>query len=160
MTEQTSATPAALSTPAEAASRLGELKENTEWTGKLMAGDPAVKAEWHGLHGLAAKGDNVDMAMAGVLQPGIIQSSDHLQMIGLAEFLRERGMPEDVVKEYLSGKVATTKEFHNRVAEWKREAMSDKDWSARLMSGDSKALKQFQIAHQILTSTILPESKT
>ena len=45
------------------------------------------------LHELVAKGDNVDLAMAGMYQPGM-NTSTHIQNMGIAAMLRLRSLPE------------------------------------------------------------------
>jgi hypothetical protein len=147
-------TPAAPSTPVEASARLDALRSDPKWTASLLKGGPAETKEFHTLHELASKGDSVDMAIGGVLQPGVIQNSEHMQNIGAAEMLRDIGMPHDVIKETLTGKTATPREFYDKIASWKKDAMTDADWTKRLMSGDTKARAQLTLANIILTGSI------
>jgi hypothetical protein len=146
--------PAPPSTPADAAAKLVSLKADPKWTAALLQGQRAQTAEFHSLHELAGRGDSTDIAMAGALQPGIIQNSEHLQNIGAAEMLRDLGMPADVIKETLSGKTAVTQEFYDKIAGWKKNAMTDSEWSKRLLSGDGKARSQLTLANIILTGGI------
>ena len=71
--------PAPPTTPAEASSRLNQAQADTEWTKAFLGGNPARIREFNDWHELAAKGDNVDLAMAGLYQPGGMNSSDHLE---------------------------------------------------------------------------------
>jgi len=154
---ETPATPAPPSTPAEASARLDALRSDSKWTASLLSGGPAETKEFHTLHELASKGDSVDMAIGGVLQPGVIQNSEHMQNIGAAEMLRELGIRDDVIRETLQGK-SETKPWYDETVRWKADHMSNPDWVKRLMSGDVEARRQLMLANIIITGGITGES--
>ncbi|TYL87795.1 hypothetical protein [Bradyrhizobium cytisi] len=139
-------------TPADAAAKLTALKADPAWTAALLQGQPAQTAEFHSLHAHAATGDSTDMAIAGKLQPGVIQNAEHLQNIGAAEMLRGLGMPDDVIKDTLNGTASTPKAFYDKIVSWKQNAMTDAEWTKKLMSGDRKARSQLAIANIIITT--------
>src|ERR1700682_70694 len=96
MTDTPQAPPAAIetpapATPAEAATRLDALRADPKWTTALLSGGPAQTREFHKHHELVAKGDDVDIAMSGVLPGGIMQSSEQAEMTGTAAMLKNIG---------------------------------------------------------------------
>jgi hypothetical protein len=145
--------PAAPSTPAEAATRLDQLKADPAWTNALMSGGPAQTRQFHELHELVAKGDNVDMAMAGVMPDGIIQDSGQVEMAGAASMMRELGIRDEVIKEFLVGHT-TTKAWYDETARYKADKMSNPEWVKKLMSGDIEARRELFLANSILTGGI------
>ena len=156
MTDETlGSNPTPPSTPAEAASRLGALKENTEWTGKLMSGSPAELKEFQGLHKLLSQGDTVDQAMAGEYMG--VNTPEHVEMMGAASMLREAGVRDEIVRDVLAGTHAVTKEEYAKVKEFKADKMTDNEWTKRLLAGDSEATRQFHLMNIILTGDIKDE---
>jgi hypothetical protein len=145
------APPAAPSTPTEAATRLDTLRADPKWTTALLSGGPAQTREFHELHALVAKGDNVDMAMAGVMQPGIIQDSGHVEMMGTAAMLREMGFNPKQVRETLEGKPATQADI-DIATTWKAQNMNSKEFRTRLFAGEPDAKRLLRAANIILSS--------
>jgi hypothetical protein len=155
MTEVTpGADPAPPSTPAEAATRLDALKANPDWTGKLMAGGSAELKEFQGLHELLSRGDHIDLALAGEFMPGGMQTPEHLQNMGATSMLREAGVRDEVIRDVLAGTHTVTKEEFAKVKQFKADRMSDKEWSKRLLAGDSEATRQFHLMNIVLTGDI------
>ena len=145
------------STPAEAATRLDQLRADPKWTTALLEGGPVQKREWHELHEIISSGDNIDAAMAGVMQPGIIQDSEHLENISFAAHLRELGIRPEVIREALTGPTET-KPWRDEVARFKADKMSDAAWVRRLMSGDVEARRQLTLCNLVLTGEIKESS--
>jgi hypothetical protein len=157
MTDGTQAqveTPAAPATPAEAATRLDQLKADPNWTSALLSGAPGQTREFHDLHRLVAKGDSVDMAMAGVLQPGGLQTSDHMELIGGAAALRALGIQDGIIKDVLSDSHTVTKAEFEATKQWKADQMSNPDWVKLYMGGDNEARRKMTLANIILTGGI------
>jgi hypothetical protein len=154
MTDQTIDASAAPSTPAAAATRLAEAKSNPEWRDGLLAGNPKHLNEFKSLHELIDRGDNYDLAIAGQLAPGEVQSSDHVQNIGAASMLTEAGVRPEIVRDVLAGTHAVTAEEYAKVKQFKMDRMSDKDWSAKLLAGDSTAKREWHLMNVVLTGDI------
>jgi hypothetical protein len=143
--------PAPPTTPAEASARLDQLRADPKWTDALLNGAAEQKAEFKSLHALAAQGDAVDLAVAGELQPGIIQTSEHMQNMGAAGMLRGIGLDDAVIKQALTGKPVSKSEF-DTVIRWKSAAMADHDFTKRLMAGDGEPRRQLTAANIVLSN--------
>jgi hypothetical protein len=146
-------TPAEPTTPSEAATRLTALKADPAWTKALMDGGPAQTREFHSLHELVSKGDGIDLAMSGEYAPGEVQSSDHIQNIGVASMLREAGVPDGEIKEYMAGHT-TTKGWYDATARLHADKMSDAAWLARFNAGSLEEKRLFHRMHIVLTGDI------
>lgn len=158
MTEATpGADPAPPSTPSEAATRLAEAKNNPEWRDGLLAGNPKHLNEFKTLHELIDRGDNYDLAMAGEYAPGEVQSSDHVQNIGVASLFREVGIRDEIIRDVLAGTHTVTKEEYAKVKQFKADKMTDPEWTKRLNAGDIEAKRQFHLMHIVLTGDIRDE---
>ncbi|MHC2195794.1 hypothetical protein ACVJF1_008427 [Bradyrhizobium diazoefficiens] len=80
--------PALPSTPAEAATRLDQLKADPKWTASFLSGSPTQLQEFRDLHETIAKGnDDVSAAMAGIIPE--MPSSDLKTMAGTASMLKD-----------------------------------------------------------------------
>jgi hypothetical protein len=158
MTDVQQQQPAQPSTPAEAATRLDQLKADPTWTGAFLAGGPAQKKEFSDLHELVAKGDNIDMAMAGEFMSGGIQTSDHMQNMGAAASLREAGIRDEIIRDVLAGTHVVSKAEYEATRQWKADRMSDAEWTKRLMAGDNEANRKWKLANIILTGKIKEDS--
>ena len=146
--------PAPPSTPAEAATRLDQLKADPKWTSALLSGALGQTKEFHDLHHLVAKGDSVDMAMAGVLQPGVLQTSDHMELMGGAQALRALGIQDGIIKDVLTDSHAVTKAEYEATKQWKADHMSNPEWVKLYMGGDNEARRKMALANIILTGGI------
>jgi hypothetical protein len=154
----TPAPPAPPANAAEAATRLDQLKQDPKWTEALMRGGPAQTQEFHSLHEVISKGDNIDVAMSGVLPPGIIQDGAAVEMRGTAELLQTMGFTPLMIRETLSGKEATQAEV-DMATKWKADHFSNAEWVKRLMSGDVEARRHLLTANIILNSPIEKKGK-
>jgi hypothetical protein len=147
-------TPASPSTPAEAATRLDQLRADPKWTSALLGGGPEQGREFHSLHALIASGDQIDSAMAGVLQPGIIQSSDHMEMMGGAQALRSLGIRDEIIKDVLTDNHTVTQAEFDATKRWKSDQMSNPDFVKLYLSGDNEARRKVTLANIILSGGI------
>jgi hypothetical protein len=145
--------PAAPSTPAEAATQLAQLKADPKWTEALMRGGPEQKRTFHDLHELIDRGDNYDLAIAGEYAPGEVQSSDHVQNIGVASMLREAGVPDGEIKEFMTGHT-TTKGWFDATARLYADKMSDAAWVKRFNEGGREEKRLFHQIHIVLSGGI------
>jgi hypothetical protein len=146
--------PAPPSTPAEAATRLDQLKQDPAWRDGFLKGGPAQMREYGDLQALVAKGDDVDAAMSGVLPD--FADADLKQMAGTAEMLKSMGFPPTSIRETLSSKEAIQADV-DRATAWKNENLNSKDFVDRLMRGEPDAARQLMVANIILSSPLKTE---
>ncbi len=146
------------STAAEAATRINELKADTAWRDRYLAGGLVEKREITSLQEMLNKSDNpdVDKAMAGVLDDGPFQRSEHMQMIGAAGWLRENGVKDEVIREALAGKEITQAEY-DAVARLKADRMSDRAWAKEFLAGNGQHKRDMALMNIVLTSPIKKE---
>lgn len=109
------------STPAEAATQLAQLKADPNFVKPFLAGGQSQLKQFKDLHELIDRGDNYDLAIAGQLAPGEVQSSDHLQNIGAASMLTEAGVHPEIVRDVLAGTHTVTAEEYAKVKQFKAD---------------------------------------
>jgi hypothetical protein len=143
------------STPAEAATRLDQLKADPKWTASFLSGSPTQVQEFRDLHEIVAKGGDVDAVMAGAVPA--MPSSDLREMIGTAALLKDVGFTPLSIKETLEGRPASQAEV-DMATKWKADHMSNPDWVKRLMSGDVEARRHLLVANVILSSPVKQEN--
>jgi hypothetical protein len=142
------------STPAEASTQLTALKADPVFTEALMRGDPAKVKEFHSLHEMISKGDDVDVAMSGTLPS--MPNSDLREMAGTADMLRSMGFTDLMIRETLSGKEASEVDVA-LAKKWKADNFSNADYLKRLFSGDVQARRELLVANIILNSPLKKE---
>jgi hypothetical protein len=157
MTDLQQPPPAAPSTPAEASTRLDQLKSDPAWRDGFLSGSGPQAREYQDLTALAAKGDKVDLAMAGVLADGPWQESGHLEMIAATKMFRELGISDATIKQTLTDYQVTQRE-HDAVAKWKADRMRDSEWVKKWLSGEGEHARDMMLANIALTSTIKKEA--
>ena len=149
-------TPAPPATPAEAATRLDQLKTDPAWMKAFLAGAGETVKQFQDLHQMIAKGDEVDAAMAGVLPE--LRTSQFMEMIGTASMLRETGIRDEIIKDVLAGTHQVTKAEYDATVRWKADHLSNAEWGKRLTSGDNEARRELALANIIITGGIKEES--
>jgi hypothetical protein len=157
MTEQDTPPPVAQpapSTPAEAATRLDQLKADPKWTEAFLSGGPAQLAQFRELHEMVAKDGDIDHAMAGILKE--MPSSDLREMVGTAAMLKSIGFTPLSIRETLEGRPASQADV-DLATKWKADHFSNADWVKRLMSGDIEAKRHLLVANIILSSPLKTE---
>jgi hypothetical protein len=148
MTDQ----PTVPATAAEAGARITELQSNKEWSEKFLAGDSTAKTEFDALSQRVVQGDDpVAQAMSGAL-PEMSDADLHFAK-NTANALREVGIPENAVKEALSGSQPTQAEF-DAVKNWRDRAMRDEAFVKRYLTGDADARTQMTLAAIVLSGEI------
>jgi hypothetical protein len=136
----------------EASSRLAALSSDKAWSGKLLSGDTSATKEFNSLTAMVAEaGDSIDVAMSGQLPPGA--NGDIRELAGTAEFLRDVGVRDEVVRETLAGAPVTREEF-NATKRWHDQHMRDQEFTKKWLAGDPEAARQMTLAHIILSSEI------
>jgi hypothetical protein len=147
--------PAPPANAAEAATRLNELTADTAWRDRYLAGGLTEAREIHALQEMLNKSDNpdVDRAIAGLLDDSPIQRSGHLQMIGVAGWLRDNGVRDEVIRQTLTGQEVTQAE-HDAVARLKAERMSDHAWTKEFLAGNGQHKRDMTLMNIVLTSPI------
>jgi hypothetical protein len=144
--------PAPPATATEASARLTALSGDKAWSGKLLSGDLAATKEFNDLTTMVAEsGDGVAVAMSGVLPPAA--NGEMREMAGTAEFLRDVGIRDEVVRETLAGAEVTQAEF-DATKRWHDQHMRDQEFTKKWLAGDPEAARQMTLAHIILGSNI------
>jgi hypothetical protein len=152
MTDQLQ-TPALPTNAAEAVTRLAQLSANENWANAVLSGNGPQVAEFKDLQKLIAAGDNVDKALAGVMEDGPFQQSGHTLNIGVAATLRDKGIRDEVIREVLSERPVTQQEREMAVR-WKADHMGDSEWVKKYMSGEREQVREMTLANIILSSPI------
>jgi hypothetical protein len=147
-TDLTLVTPGAPTTPVAAAAKLKELEINREWGDRLQRGDAETNAEFKRLTELAASGDPIDSIMEGIV-PNTVELDETnggkaraRDMVTAAADMRERGIPDQMIREVLSD-VRPTLEQHQMGKENQRRRFADAEWVERLKAGDPLAAAEF-----------------
>jgi hypothetical protein len=146
--------PAPPTTPAEASNRLSQAQADSKWTEAFLGGHPARVQEFKDWHELAAKGDNVDLAIAGMYQAGGMNSGDHIQNMGAASMLQEAGIRPQIIRDVLTDKHTVTQAEYDATKIWKQDRMTDPEFREKLLAGDSEAKRKMWLANIILTGGI------
>ncbi|MET4319306.1 hypothetical protein [Bradyrhizobium sp. RT5a] len=158
ITQPAPSAPGPTPTPDEAAAKLSELRGNQDWTTKFLAGNGPELAEFRKLSELAVNGsDKITKAMAGVLDAAPVQESGHMQMIGVAQHLREIGIRDDVIRQTLTGQEVTQAE-HDAVARLKADRMRDHAWTKEFLAGNGEHKRDMMLMNIVLTSSIKKEA--
>jgi hypothetical protein len=143
-------------TPAEAVTKLDQLKSDPAWAKAWLSGNGPQVKEYENLSALAATGDKVDAAMAGVLADTPFQDSGHLQMIAATKMFRELGINDATIKQTLSDHEVTQQE-HDIVAKWKADRMRDSEYVKKWLSGEGEQAREMTLANIVLSSSIKKE---
>jgi hypothetical protein len=145
--------------PAEAIARLDQLKSDPTWREGFLSGSGSQQfREYQNLTELAAKGDKVDLAMSGAPMPDTpFQDSDHVLLVNMANFFRELGMQEEIIKENLERREITPY-ARDWVANEKADRLANSEWRQKLFSGDREAKRWFTLAHEVLSRPVTGES--
>jgi hypothetical protein len=144
-----------LANAAEPSTRLNELKADTAWRDRYLAGGLVEARQINELHEAMRNGDNpdVDRAMAGILDDGPIQRSEHMQMIAVAQWMKEKGLRDEVIREALAGK-GVTQQKRDAVERLKADRMRDHAWTKEFMAGNGQHVRDMTLMNIVLTSSI------
>jgi hypothetical protein len=147
MTEVTS--PPEPTTPVEAQARLQSVKQDPAWTKAFLEGGPKQLTEFHKLHEMIATPVDVAKAMAGEFMG--VNTSEHIQAMGVAAHLRESGLDDAVIKQALTGSPVSRAEY-DAVAKWKTSKMADHQFTKALMAGDGEPKRLWRAANIVLAN--------
>jgi hypothetical protein len=155
MTDVPQQQPQPPASPAEAAARLDQLKSDPAWRDGFLSGSGSQQfREYQNLSELAAKADKVDLAMAGVGMPDApFQDSDHVLLVNMANFFRDLGMREEVIKECLEQREISQQE-RDLVVNAKADRTADPDWVKKWLSGDREVGRWMTTAHDVLSRPV------
>jgi hypothetical protein len=146
------AAPATPLSPAEAASKLAELRGNAEWGDRVLKSDPGALAEMRSLAKQVAEGGDLDaMIVAAADQPDTnVNGELSLRKVaGEIPSLRESGLSDDVIKELLSGRESTPQEV-DAVKRFKAMRHGSKEWVDRYLKGDHDAVRESRLMSMVL----------
>jgi hypothetical protein len=150
------ALPAPPTNAIEAHDRLGVLSADARWADNLMKGDTATVREFHELSAMAANGDKIQTAMAGVVPAyvlGGIPDSEQVMLTETANHLRDLGLSDGAVEQALRREPLPKNEIDLATA-WKMRAMRSEDFVKKFLSGDPEARKQMSLANIVESSQI------
>jgi len=107
-------------------------------------------------HDTAKGGDRLDKIIAGTAETGIGevttagQISTHDAMLSAAA-LREAGLSDPQIKQAMAGKPLSKAEY-DMVKTLRDDRMGDKEWAAKLLSGDTKAHRDMLLMNTIVVN--------
>lgn len=155
MTDQnTSITPAAPSTPAEATARLDVLTADPAWAGKLLSGSGPVVKEFQDLMKMKTAGDPIASILDGTAVSPLIETvtdgklTTYKQMLGV-EQLREAGVGDEGIRQLFEGKPVSKAEY-DAVAAMRADCLGDADWTKKLLAGDRATRREFTLMNIVL----------
>jgi hypothetical protein len=122
---------------------------------RLVSGDPKERAKFDALMQAKAEADPVSVGMSGGI--GDVPSSEIKQIAVGANWLREVGLPERAVHDFISG-APVEQSFHDQVAAWKSRSMKDgafvKAYLDKEDAKHSEVVRQMLVANAVLISPI------
>ena len=143
----------------DARARLDVLSRDKGWADRLFNGDVRTRKEFDDLLGVAAGGDDVGDAIAGIVEePPIFQTTQggelparHVQQT--IEALREAGLNDGTIEQAIKLPPVTRADAAmTRAFQSKRHG--DAEWVARLLAGDYEAKREFTLMSIILASPV------
>lgn len=168
------ASPAPPTTPEAARATLQTRIADKDWGAKLLASDPATRADWENLSKIAS-GDSESIAAAKATAASTTPSDDKpksmqelaaaaaaetqgRQVTNYINSLREKFEVSPGVEEQLrSGQAVTQAEF-DAIKQLRAQRMSDPEWSSRLLKSDPAAARESFLMSLVLSSRIKEEN--
>jgi hypothetical protein len=95
--------------------------------------------------------DPVAAGMSGDI--GDVPSSEVKQIAVGANWLREVGLPDQAIHDFISG-APVEQSFHDQVAAWKTRSMKDSAFVDAYLKGDGDAVRRMTVANAVLLSPI------
>jgi hypothetical protein len=118
---------------------------------RLVSGDPRERAKFDALMQAKAEADPVAVGLSGDLPD--VPSSEIKQIAVGANWLREVGLPEQAIHDYIAG-APVEQSFHDQVAAWKSRSMKDSEFTKAYLAGDGDAVRRMTVANAVLISPI------
>jgi hypothetical protein len=118
---------------------------------KLMENSPKERGKFDELMQAKLDADPVALGMSGSI--GDVPSSDMRQIAVGADWLRELGLPEQAIHDYISG-APVEQEFYYQVEAWKMRSLKDSAFVKSYLDGDSDAVRRMTIANAVLLCPI------
>jgi hypothetical protein len=151
--------PAPPATPTDAAgarARMAELAANPKWTSDYLNGNADARQEFSAVTALISTGNDVDMAMEGVLPEARVDFGPGASLRDQAAavpVLREIGVGDDAIRQLLSDKPISRQE-HQLAEQWRNMHFTDADWTKKYLAGDGEAVRQMTLCNIVLASEI------
>jgi hypothetical protein len=114
-------------------------------------GTPKEREKFDALMKEKFEADPVAAGMSGDI--GDAPSSEIRQIAVGANWLREVGLPDQAIHDFIAG-APVEQEFHNQVAAWKSRSMKDGEFVKSYLAGDSDAVRRMTVANAVLLSPI------
>jgi hypothetical protein len=121
--------------------------DNRHRIDRLVSGDPKERAKFDAL---MAK-DPVAAGMSGDLPD--VPSSEIKQIAAGANWLREIGLPDEAIHDFISG-APIEQSFRDQVSAWKSMSMKDGIFTKAYLAGESDAVRRMTVANAVLLSPI------
>jgi hypothetical protein len=118
---------------------------------RLVSGDPKELARFQEALKAKAEADPISVGMSGDLPEA--PSSEVKQIAIGANWLRELGLPEQAIHDYIAG-APVEQSFHDQVAAWKTRSMKDAQFVDAYLKGDGDAVRRMTVANAVLISPI------
>jgi hypothetical protein len=136
----TPATPIEQMTPAEASTRLAELKNDPDWRDRHVRGDQKARSEFDSLH----------KRMAATEQEARTNAQMDQLLAGVSEFA---GIEQGVLDQIKAGQAVSAEE-RRMALEAKRRFMSDEALVKKYLSGDRDARRQMMLISTIIAAPL------
>jgi hypothetical protein len=117
----------------------------------LMAGSAKENEKFQELMKAKADIDPVAAGMSGDI--GDVPSSEIKQIAIGANWLREVGLPDQAIHDFISG-APVEQSFRDQVAAWKSRSMKDSAFVKDYLAGESDAVRRMTVANAVLISPI------
>lgn len=154
-------TDTAPTTASEAAALLNARTADPAWSGKLMAGDLAIRKEFNDLSTLVASADTAEEALAGKHSQSFVWTGENGQLApqqlarGIEVLRGEMGLSDAVIAQVLAGEDApVTRAEHDAAKRLLAQRQNDQGWTEKLFKNDADVRREFALISVILNSTV------
>src|SRR5882724_3778867 len=157
-------------TPEAAQATLNERIADKNWGSKLLANDPATRADWENLSKIAS-GDSEATAAAKVAAASATPSDKpkpieqqaaeaaaearDRQVTSLLNSAREKFEISPGVEEELRTNKPVTQALFDATTKFRMQRMNDPDWGERLVKGNPEPARELFLMSLILSSPII-----
>jgi hypothetical protein len=144
-------------TPPQAAAKLADLMNSAEWREKYLSGaGPAVRSYNELAQKKSEGADRLDKIVDGTAEPPWFETTTGGQIttraaMQTAEQLKNFGLNEAAVKQALAGTPVSRQEF-DAVKDLRADRMGNKEWAAKLLSGDRETTKEFTLMNVVISN--------
>lgn len=132
---------------------------------RFLRGD--LKARQEMQDALATKlgaGDHLDQVIAGTAKVPALEtvSGDTLttyKQLQAASWMKQDGLPADAIRQIFEGKGVSAAE-HAAAVELRATKLGNKDWTAKLLTGDREAVREMELLNIIIVGGVAEEKRS